>query len=44
MYNNKMYVYNLKQKVVFTIYILLNKLRKREKGKIRSSGISENGG
>lgn len=33
MYNNKNYVYNLKQSVVFTMYILLNELRKREKGK-----------
>lgn len=33
MYNNKNYVYNLKQSVVFTMYIFLNKLRKREKGK-----------
>lgn len=44
MYNNKNYVYNLKQCVVFTMYILLNELRKREKEKICSSGISENGG
>lgn len=33
MYNNKNYIYNLKQSVVFTIHILLKKLRKREKGK-----------
>lgn len=30
---NKNYVYNLKQSVVFTNHIILDKLRKREKWK-----------
>lgn len=33
MYINKNYVYNLKQSVVYTIHIHLNKLRERERGK-----------